>query len=284
MLPLPPQSPRTREETYRVTLRMPTGKWSLSSTGGFQRREEDTGHSRVGAGASPKVDAWTPKESWGVLRRPRRLKVGGSARAASRTPHSTCLPRQPPSWPWPGVWELAPVLANVPTRLQTTGRARGLTVWERCGCAASLADSPPAPPSSPQTLPPAPPSLPQTEPPSATIIATDTDPSATILATDTPPAPPSSPQTEAPSATPSATEPASSNTAYSSMPSKGHLCLVLCPLTLPPPGTRKVLHTLSLPVLWGASLSLPTPRGRKHQPKAASQGTDADPLSPLLPQ
>ncbi|GAB5566508.1 uncharacterized protein C13orf46 homolog isoform X3 [Prionailurus iriomotensis] len=58
--------------------------------------------------------------------------------------------------------------------------------WERCGCAASLADSPPTPPSSPQSPPPAPPPSPQTPPPVPPSSPQTEPPSATIIATDTP--------------------------------------------------------------------------------------------------
>ncbi|XP_030165455.1 uncharacterized protein C13orf46 homolog [Lynx canadensis] len=107
-------------------------------------------------------------------------------------------------------------------------------------------------------------------------------PNTTIIATDPPPAPPSLPQTEPPSATPIATEPASSNTAYSSMPSKGHLCLPLRPLTLPPPGTRKVLHTLSLPVLKADPEEEKQEKNRDSLRKLDPDGGWAGPAEPEL--
>lgn len=62
MLFLPPQSPRTRERTYKVTLKKLAGRWSLSRRGGFQRHEDDTGDSGVGSRPSPEVDTRTLKE------------------------------------------------------------------------------------------------------------------------------------------------------------------------------------------------------------------------------
>lgn len=75
-----------------------------------------------------------------------------------------------------------------------------------------------------------------------------------------------------------ATEPSSRSTTPSSMPGPEHLCLVLQPPTLPPPGRRKSLYTLSHPALLGTHpRTFPTPKGRKGQPEAAS-------IAPLPPQ
>lgn len=64
MLLLRPQSPRTRERTYEVTLKMSAGKWSLSSRGGFQRHGDDMGHPPPAPASPGSPCSWPWPESW----------------------------------------------------------------------------------------------------------------------------------------------------------------------------------------------------------------------------